>query len=82
LADTLSAEDLARCGRKWLARFTPFFTEQERRQAGCQHRLFQILVSPPPAGADGLAMRSDCTVCRLEVEDGFAASIAIGIRLR
>jgi hypothetical protein len=28
------------CGQKWLARFTPFFTERERKQAGCQHRLF------------------------------------------
>ena len=40
LADTLSAEDLSICGRKWLARFTPFFSDRERRQAGCQHRLF------------------------------------------
>jgi hypothetical protein len=40
LADTLSAEDLASCGQKWLARFTPFFSDRERRQAGCQHRLF------------------------------------------
>ena len=40
LADTLTTEDLSRCGRKWLARFTPFFGERERRQAGCQHRLF------------------------------------------
>jgi hypothetical protein len=40
LADALTAEDLASCGRKWLTRFTPFFTETERRQAGCQHRLF------------------------------------------
>jgi hypothetical protein len=40
LADTLTAEDLSACGRKWLTRFTPFFTERERRQAGCQHRLF------------------------------------------
>src|ERR1700720_443857 len=40
LADTLTAEDLASCGRKWLARRTPFFTETERRQAGCRHRLF------------------------------------------
>src|SRR2546423_5952990 len=39
-ADTLPAEDLASCGRKWLARLTPFFTETERKQAGCQHRLF------------------------------------------
>jgi hypothetical protein len=40
LADTLTAADLASCGQKWLARFTPFFSERERRQAGCQHRLF------------------------------------------
>src|SRR5258705_8045611 len=40
LADTLTAEDLESCGRKWLARLTPFFTETERKQAGCQHRLF------------------------------------------
>jgi hypothetical protein len=40
LADTLTAEDLASCGRKWLTRLTPFFTETERKQAGCQHRLF------------------------------------------
>ena len=40
LADTLSAEDLSSCGLKWLARFTPFFSHEERRQAGCQHRLF------------------------------------------
>src|SRR5690242_9634793 len=26
------------CGQKWLAAFTPFFTEQERKHAGCQHR--------------------------------------------
>ena len=40
LADALTAEDLASCGCKWLARLTPFFTERERKQAGCQHRLF------------------------------------------
>jgi hypothetical protein len=40
LADTLTAEDLSRCGRTWLARFTPFFSDRERRQGGCQHRLF------------------------------------------
>src|SRR5580692_11313460 len=39
LADTLTAEDPASCGRKWLARRTPFFTETERKQAGCQYRL-------------------------------------------
>jgi hypothetical protein len=40
LADALTAQDLSSCGRKWLARFTPFFTETERHQAGCQHRRF------------------------------------------
>jgi hypothetical protein len=40
LADSLSARDLLTCGQKWLTRFTPFFTESERKQAACQHRLF------------------------------------------
>ena len=40
LADSLTARDLLQCGQKWLAAFTPFFTDRERGQAGCQHRLF------------------------------------------
>jgi hypothetical protein len=40
LADSLTAQDLIRCAQKWLAYFTPFFTPQERKQAGVQHRLF------------------------------------------
>lgn len=40
IADSLSARDLVRCGQKWLARLTPFFTESKRQQAGVQHRLF------------------------------------------
>src|SRR5499425_3702417 len=40
LADSLTARDLLQCGQKWLAAFTPFITDQERKQAGCQHRLF------------------------------------------
>jgi len=40
LADSLTAEDLSSCGQKWLICLTPFFSERERRQAGCQHRLF------------------------------------------
>jgi hypothetical protein len=36
----LTARDALTCGQKWLAAFTPFFTERERKQAGCQHRLF------------------------------------------
>lgn len=40
LADSLTTRDLRQCGPKWLAAFPPFFTDKERRQAGCQHRLF------------------------------------------
>ena len=40
LADSLTAQHLRQCGQKWLAAFTPFFTEKERKEAGCQHRLF------------------------------------------
>lgn len=40
LSDALQPEDLLRCGQKWLAVFTPFFSNKERRELGCQHRLF------------------------------------------
>jgi hypothetical protein len=40
LADSLSTRDLRTCGQKWLAAFTPFFTDKERKEYGCQHRLF------------------------------------------
>jgi hypothetical protein len=40
LADQLTPWDVLSCGQKWLARLTPFFTANEREQAGCQHRLF------------------------------------------
>ena len=40
LADSLTANDLLSCGQKWLACLTPFFKESERKEAGCQHRLF------------------------------------------
>lgn len=40
LADSLTAKDLLTCGQKWLAAFTPFFSEAERKEHGCQHRLF------------------------------------------
>jgi hypothetical protein len=40
LSESLSARDLLTCGQKWLASCTPFFSERERKQAGCQHRLF------------------------------------------
>jgi hypothetical protein len=64
LADSLTARDLLTCGRKWLAAFTPFFTEKERREAGCQHRLFfaQVeycdnLIFHRRAGLDALGER-------------------------
>jgi hypothetical protein len=40
LSDCLTTRDLLTCGQKWLTTFTPFFTDRERKQAGCQHRLF------------------------------------------
>ena len=40
LADSLRVADLLQCGQKWLAAFTPFITDKERKHAGCQHRLF------------------------------------------
>ena len=40
LADSLTAQDLLKCGQKWLATFTPFISDRERKHAGCQHRLF------------------------------------------
>jgi len=40
IADSLTARDLSRCGRKWLTRLIPFFTPRERQQAGVDHRLF------------------------------------------
>lgn len=40
LADSLTTQDLLKCGQKWLAAFTPFISDRERKQAGCQHRLF------------------------------------------
>jgi hypothetical protein len=40
MADSLEARDIISCAQKWLASFTPFFKEKERKQAGCQHRLF------------------------------------------
>jgi hypothetical protein len=40
IADSLTAKDLSRCGRKWLAQLIPFFTERERQQGAVEHRLF------------------------------------------
>ena len=40
LADSLTPQDLLTVGQKWLTAFTPFFSEKERKEAGCQHGLF------------------------------------------
>src|SRR5207302_5212535 len=40
LADSLTARDMLQCAQKWLAAFTPYITDRERKHAGCQHRLF------------------------------------------
>jgi hypothetical protein len=40
MADSLTEKDLLRCGHKWLSRLIPFFSAQERREAGCWHQLF------------------------------------------
>lgn len=40
LANSLTARDLLTCGQKWVTALTPFFIPYERREAGCQHRLF------------------------------------------
>jgi hypothetical protein len=44
LADSLTANDLITGAQKWLTRFTPFFTPEERAHAG---------VEETPAGSDG-----------------------------
>jgi hypothetical protein len=33
LAGSLTAQDRLKCGQKWLAAFTPFFSDNERKQA-------------------------------------------------
>lgn len=62
LADSLTSQDLIACGQKWLAYLTPFFTAQERKQAGVQHRLFFAQVEY----CDNLIFRQRAAVDRLE----------------
>jgi hypothetical protein len=40
MADSLTGNDLIRCGHKWLKRLIPFFSGPERREHGCWHQLF------------------------------------------
>jgi hypothetical protein len=62
LADSLTAADLITCAQKWLTRFTPFFTSEERKQAGVQHRLFFAQVET----CDNLIFRRRAAVDALE----------------
>src|SRR5438093_13770783 len=51
LADSLTTQDLLQCGQKWLAAFTPFITDKERKHAGCAASsvLRTAVVNFPPA---------------------------------
>jgi len=40
IADSLTAQDLIACDRKWIDRLVPFFTSQERDFLGCDHRFY------------------------------------------
>jgi hypothetical protein len=40
LSDSFSSDDIAGCVAEWLQRLIPFFTPEERRRGGCDHRLF------------------------------------------
>jgi hypothetical protein len=62
LADSLTADDLIPCAQKWLTRFTPFFTAEERKHAGVQHRLFFAQVEY----CDNLLFRRRAAVDALE----------------
>ena len=46
LADSLTTRYLLQCGQKWLAAFTPYITDNERRHAGastvCSSRRWSI----------------------------------------
>ena len=61
LADSLTTRDILNCGPKWLPAFTPFFTEKERNQAGCQHRIFFA----PTELCDNLIFRRRAALDRL-----------------
>jgi hypothetical protein len=64
LAGSLAANDVLRCGHKWINRLIPFFHGQERREAGCWHQLFfaqveycENLIFRPRAALDELGDR-------------------------
>jgi hypothetical protein len=62
VADSLTADDLITSAQKWLTRFTPFFTAEEREHAGVQHRLFLAQVEY----CDNLIFRRRAAVEALE----------------
>src|SRR2546429_3761592 len=67
LADSLTADDLLTCAQKWLTHFTPFFTAEERKHAGVQHRLFFAQVERSEEHTSELQSRLHL-VCRLLLE--------------
>jgi len=62
LADSLTGDDLIISAQKWLTRFTPFFTSEERKHAAVQHRLFFAQVE----FCDNLIFRRRAAVDALE----------------
>jgi hypothetical protein len=62
LADSLDADEMISCAQKWLTRFTPFFTSEERKHACVQHRLFFAQVEY----CDNLIFRRRAAVDALE----------------
>jgi hypothetical protein len=62
LADSLTADEMIACAQKWLTRFTPFFTAEERKHACVQHRLFFAQVEY----CDNLLFRRRAAVDALE----------------
>jgi hypothetical protein len=62
LADSFTADDVITCAQKWLTRFTPFFTSEERKHGGVQHRLFFAQVE----FCDNLVFRRRAAVDALE----------------
>jgi hypothetical protein len=62
VGNSLTAQDLLDRGQKWLACLTPFFKESERKEAGCQHRLF---FSGPSLGSPSAIGRTNTCPRRL-----------------
>ena len=63
LADSLTPRDLLQCGQKWLATFTPFISDWERKQAGCRqlfHKYSLVVIKLELRTAE---QRRNCIAC-------------------